>query len=151
MSFDVFRLSLDQKLWGEALVVFTDGACRGNPGEASFGAAFYNTDKKLLLKVAHCIGKTTNNVAEYTGVLESLKLCCEVPSVQNVTLFSDSEFLVKQLKGEYKVKAPHIKPLFKQCCQLALKLSTCQFVHIPREKNATADGLANEALDRAGH
>ncbi len=132
------------------LIIYTDGASRGNPGPASYGFTIAAGNGKLLAEAGEYIGITTNNVAEYTAVLESLKRIKEKYS-QNfplkLELFADSKLVAEQLSGRYKVKSPHLKPIIEKIKILAMELGGITYNHIPREQNSAADRLANIALD----
>lgn len=128
------------------VILFTDGASRGNPGPASLGVVIYSPDGKILKEISKALGIQTNNYAEYMALLEGLLACAE-GGAKNVTVKADSQFMIRQMKGEYKVKAEGIIPLFRKCSQVAGLFEKIEFIHIPREENAEADRLANEALD----
>ena len=133
------------------LIIYTDGASRGNPGLASYGFTIQDKNGKFLGKVGKFIGKTTNNVAEYTAVLEVLKevereLSSKAPL--SIELFADSMLVVRQLSGEFKLKSAKLKPFFDQIKVLESSLGKVFYNYIPRERNKLADQLANEALDR---
>ena len=122
-----------------------DGASRGNPGEAGFGViveADGETDE-----IAGFLGRTTNNVAEYAGLVAALTFA-ERQGLENLTLFSDSQLLVRQLNGAYKVKAPHLIPIFLKVMKLRRSITRCDIRHLPREQNRQADRLANTAIDQ---
>jgi len=128
------------------VVVHIDGASRGNPGPAA--AAFILTDPagiKLHAK-AFFIGQTTNNVAEYTAICKALEAAKQIGAKQ-LMVFSDSELLVKQINGEYRVKSEQIRPLFQQAVNLLGQFESWKVQHITREKNKEADKLANQALN----
>ncbi|MDO8619523.1 MAG: ribonuclease HI family protein [Candidatus Daviesbacteria bacterium] len=132
------------------LTVFTDGASRGNPGPASFGYVITDENKKIVHEMGKTLGITTNNVAEYTSVLESLKYICkkyhkDLPI--EVNYFADSRLVVEQLSGRFKVKSPHLREIIIQINELIVELGKVAFNHVPREKNKDADRLANLALD----
>ena len=130
------------------LIVFTDGASRGNPGEASYGFTISNEDGKLLYERGSYIGIATNNIAEYTAVLEAFKYIKE--NFQNrveIELYADSKLVAEQLSGRYKVKSQTLKPIIEKIKILALEFGGVIFTHVPREKNTLADKLANQALD----
>lgn len=131
------------------LTIFTDGASRGNPGPAAYGFVIEDESKKLLYKEGSFIGETTNNVAEYTGVLSALNYVKKKYQDKNpkVELFADSKLICEQLSGNYKVKAKHLKPMIEKIKILALELGGVIYTHIPREKNFAADEIANRALD----
>ncbi|HBQ51009.1 hypothetical protein A3B42_00800 [Candidatus Daviesbacteria bacterium RIFCSPLOWO2_01_FULL_38_10] len=130
------------------LIIYTDGASRGNPGRASYGFTISDGENNLIYKEGKSIGITTNNVAEYTGVLEALKKAKKFSKSQSeIELFADSRLVVEQLSGNFKVKAPHLKPIFDQIKILEMEIGRVFYTHIPREKNSKADALANEVLD----
>lgn len=133
-----------------AFVLYTDGASRGNPGPAAIGAVLYRIEDHHLAEVAtisEAIGVCTNNVAEYRAVIAGLAMAAE-HDPEELVLRSDSELLVRQLKGVYKVKAPGLKPLHLEARRLAGRLRHVRFEHVPRGENRVADALANAALDR---
>lgn len=131
-------------------VIYTDGASRGNPGPSSIGAAIYFEAPDGLEEVASIsepIGHTTNNVAEYKAVIAGLELV-GMFDPDDVLVRADSQLLVRQLDGQYRVKAPNLKPLYEEVRRLVEALPSVDFEHVRREANTRADGLANEALDR---
>lgn len=128
------------------LVAYSDGGSRGNPGEAACAAIVQDADGNNLLRRAERIGKATNNVAEYRGVIMALELCQQLGAA-NVSLRIDSELIVKQLQGAYRVKHPDLKPLYERVRILKSSFPRCTVTHIPRAKNAEADKLVNAALD----
>lgn len=131
------------------LVIFTDGASRGNPGSASYGFTISDDKGKILHEEGEYIGIATNNVAEYTAVVQALKKAKEKfakKSVQ-VSLYADSKLVAEQLSGTYKIKAKHLKPIIEQIKILSLELGGVIFSHVPRSENTLADRLANQALD----
>lgn len=130
------------------LEVYTDGASRGNPGPAAIGVVFNQKDGPALCVHGEAIGTTTNNVAEYRAVLAALQLCRRW-NASRVHLFVDSELVARQLTGVYRVKSPDLQPLFQQVQHLARQLREFQVRHVPRERNAHADHVANLALDGA--
>lgn len=131
------------------IIIYTDGASRGNPGPASYGFTVADEKGKILHEEGEYIGKTTNNVAEYTAVLRALKwVKNKLGSKQlQVNLFADSKLVAEQLSGRFKVKSAHLKPIIEQIKILGLELGGVIYSHIPREKNTEADRLANKALD----
>lgn len=131
------------------LIVHTDGGSRGNPGPAAAGFVLTNPDGRKVDARAFYLGKTTNNVAEYTALVRALEAALE-RGATDVTVFTDSELMARQLGGQYKVKSPLIRPLFKQVCALRDRLARCEVRHVFREENKEADRLVNLALD-AGH
>jgi ribonuclease HI len=128
------------------LTVFSDGASRGNPGEAGCGFVILNENGDALFEGALYLGTATNNVAEYTAVLEAAKkaLCYEPDSI---SFFLDSELIVKQMSGEYKVKNENLKEIRNRLIETLNGLSV-SFSHVPREQNKVADKLANLAIDK---
>lgn len=127
--------------------IYIDGGARGNPGPAAVGVVIRDTDSKALLHEAgYFLGKATNNVAEYQGLLRSLELAIEL-NASAAHIHSDSELLVRQINGQYRVKSPDLKPLFEQAKTLLGKLPAWKVTHVRREKNKRADELANLAMD----
>ncbi len=127
--------------------IYTDGGARGNPGPAAWGYLIVGP-KGELDRRAGFIGANTNNVAEYTGIIEAFQRAREL-KVNEVDLFTDSQLACRQLLGEYRVKQPHLKLLFEKVRILATHFNKVTYAHVPRE-NANiqiADGLVNEALD----
>lgn len=131
------------------LIIYTDGASRGNPGQASYGFTISDGSGKLLYEEGKYIGITTNNVAEYTGVLEALKYIKKEYGNESLQLelFADSRLVVEQLAGRFKMKSEHLKPIFSEIKILTMELGGMIHTHIPREQNTEADRLANLALD----
>ena len=129
------------------LIVSCDGASRGNPGPAGIGAQVTDEDGVILGEIAKGLGETTNNVAEYTAVIEGLELAKEL-GAKTVTLRSDSQLLINQLTGRYRVKSEHLQPLHRRARSLAAGFERITFEHVPREQNAAADALANLGVDR---
>ena len=125
----------------------TDGASRGNPGPAAIGCVI-GEDGSVLEKFGRTIGKTTNNIAEYKACLAALERMSELHATK-VEIFSDSELLVRQINGEYRVKNPGLKPLYGQVMAILRTFETWRVTHVPRSMNAEADRLANKALDNA--
>lgn len=130
---------------GRSLTVHCDGASRGNPGPASFGFAVYEAGE-IVAEGNGKLGNTTNNVAEYYGLLRGLEKCVAL-GASHVTVKTDSELMVRQLNGIYKVKAPALVPLFQKAKDLLTKFEKPSVVHVRREENKRADQLANWALD----
>lgn len=127
------------------LVLFCDGASRGNPGPGSFGYVVYD-GPEIVAREGRRLGEVTNNTAEYEGLIQGLIRCREL-AAEEVEVRSDSQLLVRQLNGEYKIKAPHIKELAARAKQLLSAFRSVEITHIPREENKLADKLANAALD----
>lgn len=132
------------------LLIYTDGASRGNPGPASYGFVIVDGEGNVIKKEGKIIGVTTNNVAEYTAVFEALKSVKENIKIKiaRVELFADSKLVVEQLSGRYKIKAKHLKKIIEKIQILAIEHGGVVYSHIPREQNSLADKLANDALDK---
>ena len=136
----------------EKIIVYTDGASRGNPGPASIGVAIYDAKGKILKEYSKAIGKATNNVAEYQAVifgLKKIKALVGKAKIKNYSLEirADSQLLVSQMSGKYKIKDFNIQKLFFEIWNSKIDFGNVEFKHIPREKNKLADKLANQALD----
>jgi len=127
-------------------VIFTDGASRGNPGSAAIGAVIKDEQGKLISSISRCIGRATNNQAEYRAIIAALEEAIRL-GVKQVDIKMDSELVVKQINGEYRVKKATLKPLYQQVKQLRGSLEGFTITHIPRQQNIEADKLANKALD----
>lgn len=133
------------------LRIHIDGGSRGNPGPAAAAAVIFDADSgRLLHEAGYFLGRTTNNVAEYHGLLRALELAREFKA-DEIEIFSDSELMVRQINGQYKVKSPDLQPLFAQARQLLDRVGSWRMDHVYRERNARADELANRALDRGGN
>jgi ribonuclease HI len=126
--------------------LYTDGAARGNPGPAGAGAVIVSPDGHIVAKIGKFLGDSTNNVAEYMGLILGLRRA-KAMGIKELDVFSDSELLVKQLAGDYAVKAEHLRPLHDEARSLLGAFSTIQVRHIPREENAQADLMSNRAID----
>ncbi|MFC2014278.1 ribonuclease HI family protein [Chloroflexota bacterium] len=129
----------------ERAIIHSDGASRGNPGLAAIGATIKDEEGKLIATISQSIGRTTNNQAEYRAVIAALEEAIRLGASQ-VELNSDSELVVRQLKGEYRVKKAELKPLHQRVKQFQGSLDSFIINHIPREQNTEADRLANKAL-----
>jgi len=128
--------------------LFTDGGARGNPGPAAYGYVLETEDGTVLAAHGEAIGIATNNVAEYSALIAGLEKAAEL-AVGEVEVVSDSELMVKQMRGEYKVKNAALRELSLQAAQLARALGTVRYTAVRREHNELADRLVNEALDAA--
>ena len=124
----------------------TDGGSRGNPGPAAYGYVLEAEDGTVLDARGEAIGTATNNVAEYRGLLAGLESALE-RGVDEIEVVSDSELLVKQMRGEYRVKNETLRALFVEASGLARSLQTVEYRHVKRAHNELADKLVNEALD----
>jgi ribonuclease HI len=129
------------------LIVAADGAARGNPGPAGIGVQLTDREGAVVAEIARGIGEATNNVAEYTAVIEGLSLASEL-GARVVTVRSDSQLLINQLTGRYRVKSAHLEPLHRRARSLAAGFERAAFEHVPRERNSEADRLANIGVDR---
>ena len=130
----------------DKIVAYIDGGSRGNPGPAAAGFTLADSCGTQLQAKGLFLGKATNNVAEYTGFLKALE-AVKHAGAKHLTVFSDSQLLVRQINGQYKVKSENIWPLFQKAVNLLNGFTSWQVQHIPREKNQRADKLVNQALD----
>jgi phosphoribosylglycinamide formyltransferase-1 len=128
------------------VIVHTDGGSRGNPGPAAAGFTLDDVDGHRLQTKAFYLGETTNNVAEYTALIRALEAARKL-GADHVAVYSDSELMVRQLSGAYKVKSEAIRPLFEQVNELRSLFESCLVRHVMREKNEDADRIVNQALD----
>lgn len=134
--------------------LYADGGARGNPGPAGAGAVVFDNLGKRVVEVSDYLGVATNNIAEYEAVIRGLKKLAEtyapdVLTTAPLTIRMDSKLVIEQLKGAYKVKHPNLVPRYLEVKNiLARSFNTVAFEHVYREKNADADALANEAMDR---
>jgi len=131
---------------GLSLIAYADGGSRGNPGEAACAALITTAADEELLRRAKRLGKTTNNVAEYEGVLLALDLCKELKA-ENVTLRVDSELVARQIDGQYKVRHPDLMQLHHRVVLRKRLFKSLHVEHIPRKQNAVADAMVNACLD----
>jgi ribonuclease HI len=125
--------------------IYTDGAARGNPGPAGIGVVIRN-DEEVLLEVADYIGETTNNIAEYTALIRGLEEAIDMDAKQ-ARVFCDSELIVKQVNGEYRVKNEGLAPLYNNVKALTHKFKKLEIFYISRDNNKAADSLANRGID----
>jgi ribonuclease HI len=123
-----------------------DGASRGNPGPASYAVVIRDSSGKVILELGKKLGRETNNVAEYYALLTALDYAA-THGISALRIRSDSELLVRQMQGRYKVKSPDLKPLFERASKLARHIPYFTIEHVRREQNRDADALANLALD----
>jgi ribonuclease HI len=131
---------------GRGLVLYTDGASRGNPGPAGAGALILDEDGATVAEKAVYLGEATNNQAEYQALLIGLDAAAML-SPSQLTVRMDSELIVKQLNGQYRVRHRDLVPLHGRARDLMQRFAEIHVVHIPREENARADWLANQAID----
>lgn len=132
-------------------ILYSDGGARGNPGPAASGAVLFSVDESGSLgseidRTGKYLGETTNNIAEYRALIIGMILA-ESYEITHLTCFLDSELIVKQLNGEYKVKNENMKNLFTEVQELLDNFQQIEFKHIRREKNKIADSIVNEILD----
>ncbi len=128
------------------LILHTDGASRGNPGPAAFGIVLNDAHGQVVEEFGQAIGKATNNEAEYRGLLAGLDAALAKGATE-LEIQLDSELLVSQLNGAYKIRAANLKPLFDEAKKKLKRFVRVQIIHVPRAQNARADKLANQALD----
>jgi len=129
------------------IVAYIDGGARGNPGPAGYGVRIEDEMGGLITEFSGFLGSATNNVAEYNGLLAALRYARE-HGHRKVRIKSDSELLVKQMRGEYRVKNPGLQPLFQHARTLAEDFDRIVYEHVRREQNKDADRLANIAMDQ---
>lgn len=132
---------------GPSLVLFADGGSRGNPGPAGAGAVIYDDQGGELAALSKFLGRATNNVAEYQALLLGLEHA-KLLGAGGLTVKLDSELLVRQINGQYRVKSPHLKPLYQKALALLRNFSPVTIIHVRREQNRRADELANRAMDQ---
>jgi ribonuclease HI len=129
----------------DELIIYTDGGSRGNPGPAAYAYVLQRRGEPDIEEKAF-LGHTTNNVAEYTGLVKALEHARHL-GVARVTVYSDSELMVKQMNGEYRVKNAGLLPLYEEAVRLRKGFAYAAIRHVRRELNKQADGLCNEAMD----
>ena len=129
------------------IVAYCDGGSRGNPGPAGFGVYIQDATGGVLAELSEYLGKRTNNFAEYSGLLAALEFAV-TKGHKKLRVVSDSELMVKQMKGQYRVNSPDLRPLFEEARRRTLQLERFRIEHVLRDKNRHADRLANEAMDR---
>ncbi|TAM92772.1 ribonuclease HI family protein [bacterium] len=129
-------------------VVHADGGSRGNPGPAAIGAVVTEESGSVLHEVSERIGVTTNNVAEYRALIAGLRAALDL-QFEAVRVRMDSELVIKQLRGEYRVKNEGLRPLYEEARRLLARFTAIDLKHVPRAQNREADALVNRALDAA--
>lgn len=132
----------------EKLILYTDGGARGNPGPAGIGAVIKNPQGLTIATFKQAIGEATNNVAEYRALLLGLSQAAHLGAAE-VAVHMDSELVVRQMLGRYKIKEPALKALAGEVLKLMKRFSQVSFTHVPREQNRDADRLVNEAIDES--
>jgi ribonuclease HI len=129
------------------VIAHIDGGARGNPGPAGYGAILEDELGNRLGELSEYLGKRTNNQAEYAGLIAILEYA-KSKGHDAIEVHSDSELLVRQMRGQYKVKSPELRPLYERARELSRGLAWFAIEHVPREKNRDADKLANKAMDK---
>ncbi|MHB9037411.1 MAG: ribonuclease HI family protein [Armatimonadota bacterium] len=124
------------------VIIYTDGASKGNPGDAGIGVVISSPDGEVLREVGEYIGKTTNNVAEYSALIRGLREAADLGATQ-IEISTDSELMARQLTGVYKVKSPNLQPLYAEAVGLIRHFAHVSISHVVRELNKRADELAN--------
>lgn len=137
--------SLFGDVGARSAIANVDGGSRGNPGPAGYGVRIEQADGTIV-ELKEFLGAATNNVAEYNGLLAALRWASE-HGISSLRIRSDSELLVKQMRGEYRVKNPGLQPLYEDARALVRRIGRVTFEHVRREFNKEADRLANEAMD----
>jgi len=132
---------------GKWAIAYTDGGSRGNPGPSGYGVVILGEDGTVLGELSEFLGMRTNNVAEYSGLLAALEFAL-AKGHPRLRVVSDSELMVKQIRGQYRVQSPDLRPLYEEAKRLIAKLEAFQIEHVLRGKNKKADELANQAMDR---
>ncbi len=132
----------------KTLTLFTDGACRGNPGQGGAGAVLMAVDGQVVSTAKKFLGHCTNNIAEYRALILGLEEALE-HKPDTLRVYLDSELLVRQIQGVYRVKNPALQPLMAEVRSLLARFDAWEVDHVPRRENALADGLANHAIDEA--
>jgi ribonuclease HI len=130
----------------EALHLHIDGGSRGNPGDAGFGVWVTTPGGEVVAELYGYLGRATNNVAEYQALIHALRYALAL-GARRVRIFSDSELVVRQVEGRYRVKHPDMQPLHREATQLMARFEEASLSHVRREQNREADRLANQALD----
>ena len=130
------------------MILYSDGASRGNPGLAGAGAVLLDADGRVLAELTKFLGVTTNNVAEYEGFIIGLEEA-QRRGVDDLDARMDSMLVVEQMRGRWKIKHPNMKPLALKAGALFATFPTRSIAHVPREENAIADALSNRAIDEA--
>jgi ribonuclease HI len=143
------RLFVEPEHPADIFTAEVDGASRGNPGPASYAVIIRRPDGSVVYQLGKYLGRATNNVAEYFALITALDYCASV-NITRLRVRSDSELLVRQMQGSYKVKSASLKPLHERALRQSKSLAYFAVEHVPREMNSEADALANSALDRTG-
>lgn len=145
LSFDSPKLEKRDRVgW---TIAYCDGGSRGNPGPAGFGVYIQDEKGVVVGELSEFLGRKTNNYAEYSGLLAALQFALDTGH-DRLRVISDSELMVKQIKGQYRVNSPELRPLYEEAKRRIARLQGFQILHVLRDKNKQADGLANLAMDR---
>jgi ribonuclease HI len=147
MNDNLFENSASSNDSGEWFIAHCDGGSRGNPGPSGYGAVIEDAKGRTLAELSEYLGVQTNNFAEYSGLLGVMQWAIE-HDVKRLRVISDSELMVKQMQGKYKVASPVLKPLFDEAKKLARRIESFEMRHTLRGGNKVADRLANEAMDK---
>jgi len=131
----------------KAVTIYTDGASRGNPGDAGIGVVVAAEDGTILREIGEYIGKTTNNVAEYSALIRGLREAIDL-GADVIYISTDSQLMAFQLTGIYKVKSPNLKPLYQEAIDLLRHFRKVSISHVVRDLNRRADQLANEGINK---
>jgi len=131
-------------------IIHTDGACSGNPGKMGIGAVIEEKENGMvLLEISEAIGHGTNNIAEYTALIRALEEAKKI-GIKKAIVRSDSQLLIRQMTGEYKIKAPHLRELWRKANRAAEGMEI-RYEHVPREENVHADELSKKAMSGTTH
>ena len=147
MTENLFANSAPSAAAGDWLTAHCDGGSRGNPGPAAYGVVIADAGRREVARLSKFLGRQTNNYAEYSGLLAALHWATE-NGTKRLRVVSDSELMVKQMNGQYKVANPVLRPMWEEAKRLARQLEGFEIRHTLREGNREADRLANEAMDR---
>ena len=128
------------------ITAYFDGGARGNPGPAGYGVFIVDDQGTPVAELSGALGTATNNVAEYNGLIAALEWAAE-RGLTELLVRGDSQLLIEQMRGNYKVKNEGLKPLYLKARMLVMQIGNVSFEHVPRELNSDADRLANEAMD----
>ncbi|MGB9921078.1 MAG: ribonuclease HI family protein [Moorellales bacterium] len=132
----------------DKLIIYIDGASRGNPGPAGYGVVIQDREGRVLAELSGSLGVATNNVAEYTALLKALEQARQL-GAEEVEVYTDSELLARQIGGTYAVKSPRLAPLYRQAQSALSAFRRYRVVHVPREENRVADALAERGARAA--
>ena len=130
----------------ERIMIYSDGAARGNPGPAGAGAVLIDSTGQIIERLGKYLGVQTNNYAEYLGLLLGVKRARDL-GIPEVEIYADSELMIRQLGGRYQVKSPTLRPLYEEAIKVLKGFAKFKLVHVPREKNQEADEMSNRAID----